>query len=264
MILRPLKPCNPSSSVGRSDPQCVSPQQKAAKQPLDEPQEPTRLLQELLSKPQRQSVAPKRSQASQPKHSGKIATWNPTDGRSPYFDMQHTSKPGFSKVKSEDKKQPSTKEINHSLVDASSPEQVLRIYAQHRERFNIINISTALHRIAKVPLWMCLPWLHMALHEGLLPLQCTSSTTGPSPLLQQERSQSLDVSCICVTAQQIVCAIHQLHALQHTETLMNQSAITCIPWQAFRWCPAWWPGVNNLDRLVPLLDSLLNDDTWCT
>ena len=147
MILRPLKTCNPSSSVGRSDPQCVSPQQKAARQPLEEP---TRLPQELIAKPQRQSVAPKRSQASQPKQLGKIATWHPTEGRSPNFKMQQGSKPGFSKVKPEDNKQPSSKEINHSLVDASSPEQVLSIYAQHRGRFNIINFSTALHRIAKV------------------------------------------------------------------------------------------------------------------
>lgn len=150
MILRPLNLCNPSSSVGRSDPQCVSPQQKAAKQPLDEPQQPTRLLQELLAKPQRQSVAPKRSQASQPKQLVKIATWHPTEGRSPNLKMQQGFKPEFGKVKSEDHKQPSSKEINHLLVDASSPEQVLSIYAQHRERFNIINISTALHRIAKV------------------------------------------------------------------------------------------------------------------
>lgn len=170
MILRSLKPCNPSSSVGRSDPQCVSPQQKAAKQPLDEPQEPTRLLQELITKPQRQSVVPKRSQASQPKQLGKHATWHSTEGRSPHFNMQQTSKAGMSKGKSGDKKQPSSKEINHWLVDLSSAEQVLRIYAQHRERFNIINISTAFHRIAKVLPWKCLPRVHMALHDAWLPL----------------------------------------------------------------------------------------------
>ena len=131
---QPLQTCNSNNSARRSDPQCMSPQQTAAKQPLDEPPNARGLPQRLISKPQRQSVVFKRS------HPAQNLNW------------RQVPKPALNKVKPDDKEPPEPREINHWLVDASSPEQVLRIFAQHQKRFNIINLSTALHRLAKVHL----------------------------------------------------------------------------------------------------------------
>ena len=135
--IQPLQTCKPNHPVRQSDPQCVSLQQTAAKQPLDEASNSRVLPQRLMSKPQRQSAVHKRSQLAQ------------------HFDLHQLPKPALSKVKADNQDQPEPREINHWLVDSSSPEQVLGIYAQHQERFNIINMSTALHRLAKVYLWAC-------------------------------------------------------------------------------------------------------------
>ena len=162
---RPLQTCSAKSSVRCSDPQCVSQQQPAAKQALDEPSKTRGLPQRLISKPQRQSTVHKRTHLAQ------------------HFDLHQLPKPALNKVKADDREQPGPKEINHWLVDASSPEQILTIYAQHQERFNMINISTALHRLAKVYLQACPSWLlllHMVLHKHLACLECISITTGLS------------------------------------------------------------------------------------
>lgn len=150
---RPLQTCNASNSVRRSDPQCVSQQQPAAKQALNEPPNTRGLPQRLVSKPQRQSTLHKRTHLAQ------------------HFDLHQLPEPALNEVKANDKEQPEPKKINNWLVDASSPEQVLRIYAQHHKRFNIINISTAFHRLAKVHLQACpslLLLLLMVLHNTCL------------------------------------------------------------------------------------------------
>ena len=41
------------------------------------------------------------------------------------------------------------KHINHRLVDAISPDEILSIFAKHHSHFNTVNLSTAFHRIAK-------------------------------------------------------------------------------------------------------------------
>lgn len=41
--------------------------------------------------------------------------------------------------------------INRFIVDAASANEVLRVYADFREGFNVINLATAFHRLAKVP-----------------------------------------------------------------------------------------------------------------
>lgn len=158
---QPLRRTISNNSVRCSDPQRMTPQQTAAKQPLDGPPNASGLPQRLISKPQRQSVGNKRSR----------------------LNLHQVPKPALSRVRITDKEQPEPREINHWLVDASSPEQVLSIYAEHQKRFNIINISTALYRLAKVHLQACLSRLfplHMVLHEHLFCLYYRGITTGLS------------------------------------------------------------------------------------
>jgi len=40
--------------------------------------------------------------------------------------------------------------INRIIVDAASANEVLRVYADHSQGFNVINLATAFHRLAKV------------------------------------------------------------------------------------------------------------------
>ena len=40
--------------------------------------------------------------------------------------------------------------INRFIVDAASANEVLRVYANHSQGFNVINLATAFHRLAKV------------------------------------------------------------------------------------------------------------------
>ena len=184
MMLRPLPQCSANSSFKQANPQCASLQQTAARQPLDDPLNITGPPQRLTAKPQRQSAVHKRSQPSQPKFVQNSSKWHPVnpgtprrspEGKSSQVDMRKIHRPALSKVEADNEGQPDSRGINHWLVDASSPEQILRIYAQHQKHFNIINLSTAFHRMAKVYQQFAshgLHCLHMMLREYWLCL-CT-------------------------------------------------------------------------------------------
>ncbi len=72
-------------------------------------------------------------------------------------------------------------QINQHIVKATSAEEILRVYAEHKDGCNVINLTTAFHRLAKVTLFHtpytnfklipCLhafAWNHMHLHASLV------------------------------------------------------------------------------------------------
>lgn len=173
MKLWPLQHCR------QSEPQCVGPQLTTA---LAEPPKLTGRPQQLFPKPRRQSAGPLRHPPPRPKDFGKSPTWQPINPATPGkpapsrhqgFILDQTLRVTSSNVAADGTKQPDPREINDMLVDVSSADHILSIYAQHKEGFNTVNLSTALYRLAKVLLACASHGLH------LLNICCTFAVQEP-------------------------------------------------------------------------------------
>lgn len=95
---------------------------------------------------------------SQPHRSSTASQVDATKSR--HTKPKHQRDPALQSSDAHNAKDPKPKQINHWLVDASSPDQILGIFAQHHERFNTINISTAFHRVAKVHSFLAVMTYH--------------------------------------------------------------------------------------------------------
>lgn len=180
MMLRSLRHCR------QLELQCVSVQPMAVKHPVNEPSSVTGPPQRLSPKPQRQFAVQHSSHSS---HPGKVPSWQPikpatprkpASGKPPRSSVDQIHRSVSSTPVAEDKEQPSPWDINCMLVDASSAENILSIFAKYKERFNIVNISTALHRIAKVLLdCLLLPFAALDVESAfVLRKHCTEPPPG--------------------------------------------------------------------------------------
>ena len=134
-------------------------QQQAASKPcLDHligPSNDTGLPHNLSPKPQRPAAPQRHSKTKSQEHlkqSTNALRQSPKSSTASQYDdtqFTHTDK-ALQEPEGNSAQEPKPKQINRWLVDATSLDQILGIYAQHHKRFNTINLSTAFHRVAKV------------------------------------------------------------------------------------------------------------------
>lgn len=160
-----------SCSLYRSDSHIFIP--SAAKHPVEQPINPSKLRgspQQLAPGPQRQSPAqtqsghflskgskpPQQTSHTKPTKKGSKESTDPSkvskpaDGKSLYIKAKPARDKASSTAKAGNGKPLDTWQINHKLIDSNTTDEILQIYAQHHAQFNIVNLCTALSRIAKL------------------------------------------------------------------------------------------------------------------